>query len=116
PPELPMICGWLFANDEDGLAGSGQPELLAREPLDGRGVAPQGPDVRGEARVVGLELIDLAGERVGPLALAHELEQAAVAEERAHDETDDHDDRGEDRGLLAEAHFGPATLVPGHFN
>ena len=47
-----------------------------------------------EARVLRLRrLLDLAGEHHGALALVDEMEEAAVAEERAHDEGDEGDDR-----------------------
>src|SRR5713226_9613738 len=114
-PELPMVGRWLFANDEHGLAGAGQPELLPREPLDGRRIASKRADVGGETGVVGPQLLDLPREGIGPLALADQLQDPAIAEERAHEEADHHDDRGEDRGLFAEAHFRPPTPVP-HLN
>jgi len=68
-------------------------------------------DVGRETGVVGLQLFDLPRKGTGPLALADELQDPAIAEERAHEKADDHDDRGQDRGLFPETHFRPPTLV-----
>src|SRR5207249_3786272 len=112
---LPVVrCGF-FADHEDGLARTDETELLAREPLDRRRVRAQRPDLGREAGVVRLELLDLPSEGLGPLPLAHELQQPAVAEQRSDEETHDDDDRGEDRRLLPKADFRPPALVPDHF-
>ena len=106
-----MICGRLFANCEHGLAGAGQAQLLPCDPLDRRRIVPEGADVGSETGVVGSELLDLARESIGPLALADELQDPSIAEERADEEAHHHDDRGEDHGLFPEAHFRPPAIV-----
>ena len=106
-----MVGGGFLANHEDGFSGTNEAQLLPREPLDRRRIAPKGSDVGGETGVVGLQLLDLPRERIRPLALADELKQASIPEEGAHQQTNEDDDRGEDRGLLPEAYFRPPTLV-----
>jgi hypothetical protein len=111
-----MIRRRLFADDEDRFSGASEAQLLPGEALDRGGVAAQGGDLRGEPRVLRLELLDLPCERTGPLPLAHELEQPVVAEKRADHQTDHDDDRGEDRRLLSQAYFRASTLVLQNFN
>ena len=106
-----MIRGRLFANGEHRLAGPGQTQLLPCDPLDRRRIVSKGTDVGRETGVVGLQLLDLPRKGIRPLALADELQDPAIAEERAHEKADDHDDRGEDRGLFPETHFRAPTLV-----
>jgi hypothetical protein len=106
-----MVRGRLLANCEHRLTGAGQTQLLPRDPLDRGRIVSKGPDVGSETGVVGLQLLDLPRKRLRPLALADELQDPAIAEERAHEKADDHDDRGEDRGLFPETHFRPPALV-----
>ena len=106
-----MVGGSFFANHEDGFSRTNEAQFLPRDPLDRRRIASKGSDVAGETGVVGLQLLDLLGERIRPLALADELEQAPIPEERAHQQANEDDDRGEDRGLLPEAYFRAPALV-----
>ncbi len=91
----------LLAEQEDGLAWPDEAQLFARHPLDGPGVPPQSVDLVGETPVLEPELLDLPAEGTCPPLLLPELQQAAVAEQGAHDQGEEHDHREQQARLPA---------------
>jgi len=85
---------------------------MARGSLLRARVALEGGDVGCEGHVLGAELLDLLLERLRPLPLCDELEHPAVAEEGAHDQGDEGDDRGQRGCLPAKPGVGESAALP----
>jgi hypothetical protein len=101
----------VVTNDEDELAGLGEPELLAGETLDGPRIRLQGADLRLQGAVLLAQILQLPRERLGTFSLSGELEQAPIPEERSDDQSDDGENGRQGRGLAAETVLGEPGVV-----
>ncbi len=103
--------GILLPDQENGLVGAGQAELLAGQPLDRPRASPQRADLADQLRVFSPQRLDLQPQGLDLSPLLHQIQEAAVSENRTHGQGDEGDDGSQDEGLPPKARFSVQPVI-----